>query len=72
MHAKNSEKVPVTTSAEGERSLRDGFNSAEKKETTLMHAKNSEKVPVTTSAEGERSLRDGFTHAKEGDDFNAR
>ena len=28
MHAKNSEKVPVTTSAEGERSLRDGFTHA--------------------------------------------
>ena len=55
MHAKNSQKLPVTTSAEGERSLRDGFTHA-RKETTLMHAKNSEKVPVTTSAEGERSF----------------
>ena len=30
MHAKNSEKVPVTTSAEEERSFLDHFNSAEK------------------------------------------
>ena len=28
MHAKNSEKVPVATSPEGERSLRDGFTHA--------------------------------------------
>ena len=31
MHAKNSEKVPVTTSAEGERSFYDHFKSVEKR-----------------------------------------
>ena len=43
MQAKNSEKVPVTTSAKESKILR-SFYPSRKKETTIIHAKNLEKV----------------------------
>ena len=49
IHAKNSEKVPVTTSAK-EGAVLETISPQQKRKTTVIHAKNSEKVPVTTSA----------------------
>ena len=43
MDAKNSEKVPVTTSAKEGAVLETILPQQKKKETTVIHAKNSEK-----------------------------
>ena len=43
MTARNSEKVPVTTSAK-ESTAFETILPQQKKETTILHAKNSEKV----------------------------
>ena len=50
IHAKNSEKVPVTTSAKQGAVLR-AFYPSRKKETTIIHAKNSEKVWAQTKVQ---------------------
>ena len=50
MHAKNSEKVPLTLSAV-ESAVLETILPKQKKEKRLIHAKNSEKVLVTSSAE---------------------
>ena len=44
IHAKNSEKVPVTTSAKQGAVFESILPQQKKKETTIIHAKNSEKV----------------------------
>ena len=49
IHAKYSEKVAVTMSA-NESAVLETLLPQPKKETTFMTARNSEKVPVTTSA----------------------
>ena len=49
MHAKNSEKVLVTTGAK-ESEVWENILPQQKKKTTVIHTKNSKKVPVATSA----------------------
>ena len=49
MHAKNSEKVLVTTGVK-ESEVLENILPQQKKKTTVIHTKNSKKVPVATSA----------------------
>ena len=62
MHAKNSEKVPVTTRAEKSAVFE---TLSRKKKTTEIHTKNSEKV---RAQKRERVFRDPFTRAEKEDD----
>ena len=50
IHAKNSEKVPVTTSAK-EGAVLETILPQQKKETTVIHTKNSEKVRAQTKVQ---------------------
>ena len=53
IHAKNSEKVPVTTNAK-EGAVLVAFYPSRKKETTTIHAKNSDKVRAQTKMQFKR------------------
>ena len=67
IHAKNSEKVPVTTSAK-QGAVFGSFYPNRKKETTIILAKNSEKYERKRKC----SFRDHFTLAKKEDDGYTR
>ena len=51
IHAKNLEKVPVTTSAKQGAVFESILPQQKKKETTIIHAKNSEKVRAQTKVQ---------------------
>ena len=51
IHAKNLEKVPVTTSAKQGAVFESSLPQQKKKETMILQAKNSEKVPAQTKVQ---------------------
>ena len=71
IHAKYSEKVPVTMSA-NESAVLETLKPQPKKETTLMTARNSEKVPVTTSAKESTVFETILPQQKKRDDHITR